>query len=122
MEKRDFYRASLKRDYSAQFQLGGQTYAEVQISNIGARGCCVRLPAASAQHLEGKPVLDNLLLFRPGAQPYALKGRIAWHDDLRSAKGDWITAGVEFMESPAACIREIRESVAEELSMWDISR
>jgi c-di-GMP-binding flagellar brake protein YcgR len=116
MEKRNFFRTSLKHDYTAQFQLDGQTHGKVQVSNISINGCCLQLSAASSQRLSEKPVLDTFVLFHD-ARKYALKGRIVWHD----FRGEGITAGVAFLEIPRECMRAIRESAAEEMFIWNIA-
>jgi c-di-GMP-binding flagellar brake protein YcgR len=112
MEKRKFARTSIISDYNTQFRLGGQTYSKVQVSNIGTNGCCVQLPIASAQYLKGKPVLENMILFHGDSKKYSLKGRVAWHDDASHGTGKHVTAGVEFLETPTECSREIAEYVA----------
>ena len=116
MEKRNFFRTSLKRDYTAQLQLDDQNHARVQVSNISINGCCIHLPAASSQRLSEKPVLSTFVLFHD-ARKYALKGRIVWHD----LRGEGIAAGVEFLDIPRECVRAIRESAAEEKFIWNIA-
>jgi c-di-GMP-binding flagellar brake protein YcgR len=116
MEKRNFFRTALKRDYTAQFQLDGQTHSRVQVSNISINGCCLLLPAASSQRLSEQPVLDTFVLFHD-ARRYTVRSRIVWHD----LRGDGITAGVAFLDIPRDCIRAIRESAAEEMFIWNIA-
>lgn len=111
MEKRKSSRTSLISDYNTEFHLGGQTYTNVQVSNIGTHGCCVQMPVGSAKYLKNKPLLDNMILFHSDAKKYSLKGRVAWHDDGQNPKGQWITAGVEFLETPEECTQEINEYV-----------
>ena len=111
MEKRRTSRTSLITDYNAEFLLGGQAFSKIQVSNIGTNGCCVQLPVGSAKYLKDKPVLDNMILFHADHKRYSLKGRVAWHDDGKNVQGQWITAGVEFLETPEECAQEIKEYV-----------
>jgi hypothetical protein len=111
MEKRKFSRTALVTDYNAQFHIAGQPFSNIQVSNIGTHGCCVQLPVGSAKYLKNKPVLDNMILFHSDAKKYSLKGKVAWHDDGKNLKGQWITAGVEFLETPDECAQEISEYV-----------
>jgi len=111
MEKRKTSRTSLISDYNAEFKLGDQAFSRIQVSNIGTSGCCVQLPVASAKYLKNKPLLDNMILFHADAKHYSLKGRVAWHDGGQNPKGQWITAGVEFLETPQECAQEIKEYV-----------
>jgi len=112
MEKRKCSRTSHINDYLTEFQVGGKAFSRIQVSNIGTHGCCVQLPVGSAQYLKGKPVLDNMILFHSNAKKYSLKGKVAWHDEGRDPKAQWITAGVEFLETPEDCSQEISEYVA----------
>ena len=111
MEKRKFSRTALISDYNAEFHLGGETFSKIQVSNIGTRGCCMQLPLGSAKYLKNKPVLDNMILFHADAKKYSLKGRVAWHDGGKNLNGQWVTAGVEFLETPQDCAQEIKEYV-----------
>lgn len=111
MEKRKYSRTSLVSDYTTQFNLGGKDFNRIQVSNIGTHGCCVRLPIGSAQYLKGKPLLENMILFHSDAKKYSLKGKVAWHEESSGAKDQWITAGVEFVDTPVDCEREISEYV-----------
>ena len=112
MEKRKHTRTTKVTDFNTQFRLGGQSFTNINVSNIGVHGCCLQLPVASAKYLKDKPMLDNMILFHSDAKKYSLKGRVAWHDDGKNAQGKWITAGVEFLETPDDCTREIAEYVA----------
>jgi hypothetical protein len=114
MEKRNFIRTSLPCDFSAHFQVEGQTCSPIRISNLSIHGCCLQLPTALAQRLSDKPVLDNFILSRD-TREFPLKGRIVWH-----ASGDKdIKAGVEFLETNKDCLRALRESVAQEMLFWN---
>ena len=112
MEKRKYSRTSLITNFNTQFRLGGQDYTRIQVSNIGAHGCCVRLPVASAAYLKGRPVLENMILMHSDAKKYSLKGRVAWFDDGMKSNGKWIETGVEFLETPRDCAQEISDYVA----------
>ena len=109
MENRKYARTSLISDYNTEFKLGGQSYANVHVSNIGTRGCCVQMPVGSAKYLKDRPLLENMILLHADAKKYSLRGRVAWFDDGRQSKGDWIAAGVEFLDTPEECSKEIAD-------------
>ena len=111
MEKRNYSRTALISDYNTEFRLGGQTYSKVRVSNIGTNGCCLQMPVGTAKYLSTKPQLENMILFHSDAKKYSLKGKVAWVEELKNPKAEWITAGVEFLETPAECTREISEYV-----------
>lgn len=111
MEKRKFSRTSLLSDCSSQFKLGGQSYTGIQVSNLGVRGCCLQMPASTARQLKNQPLLENMILLHGGIRNYAIKGRVAWHDAHADAKATFIKAGVEFLDTPEECTREISEYV-----------
>jgi hypothetical protein len=119
MEKRSYYRTPVRSGFSTELLLDGRIYSGIPVTNIGLRGCCVRLPVTSAPHLKDHALIDNLLLSGAQDEYYPLKGRIAWHDQADAGRDRWIKAGVEFLETPEACAREIRELLAEDLSDWD---
>lgn len=114
MEKRHSHRTSLTLDYSSLLLLEGQTYAGAPVTNISQDGCCLRLPAASAEHLKDHELVDALLLSRLTSRPYGLKARVAWHTE--PGTGKWVRAGIEFLETPKGCSEEIQDRVAEGLS------
>ncbi|BDU77017.1 hypothetical protein [Mesoterricola sediminis] len=109
MEKRRYPRTSLISDTSSSFSLGGQTYANVHVTNIGTRGCCLRLPASTAPSLRSRPNLDNLVILQAGSRRYAMKGRIAWVAEPRAPADAFLQAGVEFTEDPEDCAPEVTE-------------
>ena len=111
MEKRRTSRTSLITDYNTQFKLGGQSFSNIQVANIGTTGCCLQMPVASAKYLKNRPVLENMILLHADARKYSLKGRVAWHDDGKGTQGQWITAGVEFLDTPEECTQELSEYV-----------
>jgi hypothetical protein len=117
MDKRSSHRTSLTLDYSSQLLQEGQTYAGAQVTNISPDGCCIRLPAASAQHLKDDELVDGLLLSRLTSGPFGVKARIAWHSEPEGGK--WVKAGMEFLETPKDCAEEIRDRVAEGLAYWE---
>lgn len=116
MDHRTSERTILSQDYRGQLFLGGRTYADLALTDVGLRGCCLRLPVSAAEHLRDHATLDDLQLSRPHSGPYFVKARVAWHGRPRFGGGGWIRAGVQFLETPAACDRELRERVAEAMS------
>jgi hypothetical protein len=116
MEKRHSDRTTLSQDFCGQVFLGGRTYANVAVTDLGLNGCGLRLPAAAAEHLRKQSLLEDLQLSRPHSGPYFLKARVAWHARSWIGGGRWVRAGVQFLETPEACAREFRERVAESLS------
>jgi hypothetical protein len=116
MEKRQSDRTSLSLDFSTRMVLEGETYTGVPVTNLGLNGCCVRLPASSSAHLKNHALVGSMLLSRSDSETFAVKARIAWHDAPRFGGGKWVNAGVEFLELPGDCVRELRERVAEDMA------
>jgi c-di-GMP-binding flagellar brake protein YcgR len=116
MDQRNSDRTSLSQDYRGQVYLAGRTYADVEVTDLGLGGCCLRLPAAAEPHLHDHAVFEDLQLSRPHSGPYFLKARVAWHGRPWFGAGRWIRAGLQFLDTPAACDRELRERVAEGMS------
>jgi hypothetical protein len=107
MEKRTSSRTSLLSECRSQFRMGGQSYNGIQVANLGPRGCCLQMPASTARQLKDKPFLENLILLQGGIRNFAIRGRVAWCEDHAPAKASFVKAGVEFLDAPEACTREI---------------
>ena len=45
MDKRLHSRISVESQCKARFQLGGHSYNNITVSNLGSDGCCVQIPA-----------------------------------------------------------------------------
>lgn len=116
MDKRSTVRTSMSLDFSTRLVLDGETYTGVPVTNLGLNGCCVKLPAAATPHLHPGARLERVELAGASAGPYTLRARIVWHDAPRFGGGKWVNAGLEFLETPADCVRELRERVAESLA------
>jgi len=119
MEKRNFYRTPVHGGLSTDLLLEGHPYSAARVTDIGLRGCCVQLPTTSAAHLKDHAPIDNLQLSGVRDDLYTLKARIAWYDLPKAGQDAWIRTGIEFLDTPDACAREIRELVAEGMSYWD---
>lgn len=107
MEKRKSSRTPMLSDCRSQFHLGGQSFQGIQVANLGPKGCCLWMPASTARQLKDKPFLENLILLQRGIRNFAIRGRVAWCEDHASAQASFVQAGVEFLDIPEACTREI---------------
>jgi hypothetical protein len=116
MDKRNSERTALSQDFLGQVYLDGRTYSDLAVTDVGVHGCCLRMPASAAEHVRDQTVIEDLQLSRPHSGPYFLKARIAWHGRPRFGGGKWLRAGLQFLETPVACDRELRERVAESMS------
>lgn len=115
MDKRTSYRTPQSLDYSSQLLLGGHIYSDLPVTNLSLGGCCLKLPAALAPHLRDYTLVEELRLSRPYSGPYPVKARIAWHARPWLGGNRWVKVGLQFLETPEPCVRELRERVAEGL-------
>ena len=68
-------------------------------ANLGAEGCCIRVPASAASTFKNRMLLEGMELIHPDLPKEAIKGRVVW---LRTEKGagkdskDFVETGIQF--------------------------
>lgn len=110
MGQRLFARLSYLPQCEATFLLGGQAFAQVPVLNLGANGCCVRLPALAAPLLEPKARLDRWTLVHPLLPTGPIKANVMW-SRLEEEQGGGLRAGVRFQDAPIGYTRRLDEFV-----------
>jgi hypothetical protein len=115
MDKRTSYRTPQTLDFSTQLLLDGRIYSDIAVTNLSLGGCCLKLPATAAVCLRDYTLVEELQLSRPFSGPYPVKARIAWHARPWLGGNRWVKVGLQFLEAPERCVREVRERVAEGL-------
>ena len=99
MDLRKHSRIAVETDCKAQFHLEGQSYSNIAVANLGAEGCCIRVPASAASTFKNRMLLEGMELIHPDLPKEAIKGRVVW---LRTEKGagkdskDFVETGIQF--------------------------
>ncbi len=100
MEHRFYSRVPAEPRCRAQFQLGAQTYSDIPVANLGADGCCLRIPSQSVGGLSDKAFLDGWELIHPGLPKGSIKAKVAWVQGQDRARSGFIETGVQFLDAP----------------------
>ena len=78
MDKRLHSRVAVETQCKARFQLGGQTYNNITVRNLGADGCCIQMPAKYVTGLQERSTLDGWELIHPSLPKGTIKARVVW--------------------------------------------
>lgn len=111
MDKRLHSRVSVEPQCKARFQLGGQSYTNITVSNLGAEGCCIQMPAQSAGSLNDKCMLEGWELIHPSLPKGTLRARVVWYQNQSRPKTDYIETGVRFLDAPDSFTRDVDKYV-----------
>jgi len=100
MEQRLHSRVLANPQIKAQFRLGGQTFSELPLANLGTDGCCLRIPARSIGTLEESTRLEDLELLHEDLPRAAFGARVAWVGRRVDPDGGALETGIQFLEAP----------------------
>jgi hypothetical protein len=96
MDLRKHSRIAVETDCKAQFQMEGQTYSNIAVANLGAEGCCIRVPASAATTFKNRMLLEGMELIHPDLPKEAIKGRVIWLRTEKGANQDFVETGIQF--------------------------
>ena len=107
MDKRLHSRVAVESQCKARFRLAGQTYNDITVANLGADGCCIQMPAKSAEGITNRATLDGLELIHPGLPKGTIKAKVVWSQGRDRARADYVETGVQFTEVPTGYTRDL---------------
>ena len=107
MDKRLHTRIPVESQCKARFQLGGQSYNNITVSNLGADGCCIQVPSKTVSALDDKATLEGWELVHPSLPHGTIKGKVVWCHGKDQAKTEYIETGVQFMDAPAGYTKDL---------------
>jgi hypothetical protein len=111
MDKRLHSRVSVENQCKARFQLGGRSYNDIIVSNLGPDGCCMRIPSQAGQELDNRITLEGWSLVHPNLPKDSIKAKVVWNHAGDRAKAGYIECGVQFMNPPADYTRNLSQFV-----------
>jgi len=112
LEKRLHSRVLLEPQCKARFQLGGQSYDRIRVSNLGADGCCIQIPARAVGGISEKALLEGWEFLNPGLPKGSITAKVAWvHGDGKRRTG-FVETGVKFMNAPVEYTRRLSNYVS----------
>jgi hypothetical protein len=112
LEKRLHSRVSLEPQCKARFQLGGQSYDSIRVSNLGADGCCIQIPARSAGGLSDKTLLEGWEFLNPGLPKGSITAKVAWVGGDRKRRTGFVATGIKFLNAPVEFTRRLSNYVS----------
>lgn len=112
MDLRQHTRVITENQCTARIEMGGETYNDLAVTNLGADGCCLRVPAQAASNFKDKMVLEGMELIHPNLPKAAIQGTVVWHNGNASTKGEYLEAGIQFSDTPEGFIQKVDQYVA----------
>jgi len=112
MDLRKHSRITTETQCKAQIHAGGQTFSDVSVTNLGADGCCVQIPAKTASGLKNKMMLEGFELIHPNLPKDAIKGQVVWLHDQQGADKNFITSGIQFQGAPQHFAQDVDRYVS----------
>jgi len=100
MDKRKDSRISVKSACKARFQLGGESFINVRVVNIGSHGCCFVIPEPAVNRFKAGPVLEEWRLIHPRLPKGTIKAKVIWCRHQGKAVSRILEAGVQFLDVP----------------------
>ena len=100
MENRKDARVSTRSACKARFQLGGESFINVRVVNIGSHGCCFVIPEPAVNRFKAGPVLEEWRLIHPRLPKGTIKAKVIWCRHQGKAAPGILEAGVQFLDVP----------------------
>ena len=111
MDKRLHSRVDVEAQCKARFQLGGKSYNNITVENLGADGCRIKLPSQAATSLNEKSTLDAWELIHPSLPSGTIKAKVVWCHGQDQPRTEYVETGVQFMDVPSGDTRDLDKYV-----------
>ena len=112
MEQRSDPRVSIKPPCRARFHVGGRSYSNVQVVNLGSHGCCVLIRNPTVNWFATGPVLESLQLIHPRLPKATIKAKVLWCRSQGRDNPGFMEAGVKFLDLPQTYSQELAQFLA----------
>lgn len=111
MDKRMHSRIAVESQCKARFQLGGQSYNNITVANLGADGCCIQVPSQSAGALNDRSTLEGWELIHPSLPKGTIKAKVVWCHGQDKPRTEFIETGIQFMDVPSGYTHDLDKYV-----------
>jgi hypothetical protein len=111
MENRHSARVSVEPQCKARFQLGGHTFNDINVSNLGEEGCCLTGPTQSLSALSDRTMLEDWQLIHPALPKGSIKAKVVWVNRHYEGSNGTIRTGIEFQDAPPAYTKSLGKYV-----------
>ena len=95
-------RVFVKRECSARFQFGGQSYDNVPVLNLGPDGCRIQVPLAFVGGMVNDSQLEGLELISQALSMGSTGAKVIRVDSAETAQSGLVQAELQFTDAPAA--------------------
>jgi hypothetical protein len=112
MDLRKHSRITAESKCKASFTLGGQSYKDIPVSNLGADGCCFEIPSGSSSEFKKLAQLEAVELSHPDLPHQALQAKVVWVHGKRGAEKDLVETGIQFSGVPDGYCQEVDRYVS----------
>jgi hypothetical protein len=106
MDKRLHSRIEMENQCKARFQLGGQSYNNITVRNLGADGCCIEVPSKAGSGFNEKPTLEGWELIHPSLPKGNIKAKVVWCQG-QEPRADYLETGIQFLEVPTSYTKDL---------------
>ena len=112
MDLRKHSRITAEPQCKASFKLGGQSYKDICVSNLGADGCCFELPNRLASGFKNLALLESVELSHPGLPRQTVKAKVVWMHSKKGAEKDCVETGIQFTGASQDYCQEVDRYVS----------
>lgn len=112
MDLRKHTRITAEPKCTASFKVGGQSYNNIAVSNLGADGCCLEIPSQSAKGIKNLAMLEGVELRHVGLPKQAVAAKVVWVHSKKGAEKDFLETGIQFQGAPEGYGQEVDRYVA----------
>jgi hypothetical protein len=95
-------RVFVKRECSARFQFGGQSYDNVPVLNLGPDGCRIEVPLAFVGGMVDDSRLEGLELISQALSMGSTGAKVIWVDSAETTQSGLVQAELQFTDAPSA--------------------
>jgi hypothetical protein len=110
MENRHCTRVLVEPQCKAQFHLGGQTYDNITVSNLGEAGCCLS-GNDSLSTLKDTAILEDYQLIHPALPKGSIKAKVVWVNREHQGSNTIIHSGLKFEDAPSGYVKRVGKYV-----------
>jgi hypothetical protein len=116
-EGRRYPRVSIGPDYELVFRVGAKVFTRAPINNIGAGGCCARIPFEDVEMIEKGAVVSNLFICGPKIPKKEMQGKVAWVVGKHPGHKDgFALVGIQFINPPEEVMLMINDLIIRQLT------
>lgn len=111
MDKRLHSRISVEPQCKARFQLGGQSFNNIVVANLGSDGCCIKIPNEAARNLSDRDTLEGWELIHPSLPKGSIQAKVVWCGGQDKPRTDYFETGIQFMDTTPEYRRDLDKYV-----------